>query len=303
MVAALALIVVVAIAVWFGGLGAEDNNGAGAAETGASIPAADLPQLPGGGRRIFPDRRVVAFAGNPRDEGLGALGIGTATSMVAKLRKQAAEYERKTRPVLPALELITSIAAVAPGATADHVIRTPAATIDRYLRIARAAGALLLLDVQPGLADFPSEVRRLQKWLLEPDVGIALDPEWRVQPGEIPGQVIGSVTAAEVNATSAYVAQLVWHNHLPEKLFVVHQFTEEMVKDPERLVRRPGLAMLFNVDGVGTVPDKVAKYQALTAGKPGFRHGLKLFYKEDEGRMAPQDVMSLLPRPDMVVYE
>ncbi|MCW3040728.1 MAG: hypothetical protein JWM31_2633, partial [Solirubrobacterales bacterium] len=298
---ALGLSALLAIGVWVAGLGSDEQSGAGAAE--AARAKVSLPQLPGGGRTIFPRHRIVAFAGNPQDEELGVLGIGSPATAVRKLRRQAAAYARRTRPVLPALELISSVAAAAPGAAGDHVIRADFSTIDRYLRAARKAKALLLLDIQPGLVDFPSEVKRLQKYLIQPDVGVALDPEWRVQPGQIPGQVIGSVTAAEVNLASEYVAQLVYHNHLPEKLFVVHQFTEGMVTQPEQLVKRPGLAMVFNVDGVGARPNKVSKYRSLAAAKPQFRHGFKLFYKEDTGLMKPGGVMALTPRPDLVIYE
>ena len=42
--------------------------------------------------------------------------------------------------------------------------------------------------------------KRLEKWLREPDVGLALDPEWRMAPGQVPGDVIGRVDAREVNA-------------------------------------------------------------------------------------------------------
>ncbi|MEA2341082.1 MAG: hypothetical protein QOG11_1159, partial [Solirubrobacteraceae bacterium] len=270
------------------------------ARTEASPRAA---QLPGGGRRIFPDRRVVAFYGNPQDPQLGALGIGTPAQAVAKLRRQARGYARGTRPVLPALELVSTVAAASPGAGADYAIRAPAKVVDRYLRAARRAGALLLLDVQPGLNDFPGELRRLRRWLREPDVGLALDPEWRVQPGQVPGKVIGSVGAGEVNRTSAELARIVADGKLPEKLFVIHQFTEDMVRDAQTVVRRPGLATVFNVDGFGDRANKVSKYRALTGSKRGFHHGFKLFYSEDTGLMAPRSVMALQPRPDLIVYE
>lgn len=276
-----------------------------AAAPGASAPPPSKPlaQLPGGGRRIFPDRRVVAFYGNPQDAQLGVLGIGPPSKMVAKLRRQAVPYARKTRPVLPALELISTVAAASPGDEGTYTLRTPASVIDRYLRAARQAKALLLLDVQPGLVDFPSEVRRLRRWLKEPDVGLALDPEWRVQPGQVPGKVIGSVTAEEVNTTTAELAQLVKDEGLPEKLVVIHQFTEDMVTSPELVANRPGLALVFNVDGFGAQPNKIAKYKELVVGKARFRHGFKLFYEEDVGLMKPSTVMALAPRPDLIIYE
>lgn len=294
---------VLATVVWVAGSGSSGPAGTDAARARAPRPAAALPQLPGGGRRIFPGHRVVAYYGNPQDPELGALGVGKATTMLAALRRQARPYARRTRPVLPALELIATVAASDPGPDGAYVVRAPDTVIAHYLKLARRAKALLILDVQPGRSDFPAEVARLLKWLKEPDVSLALDPEWRVGPQSVPGQVIGSVGATEVNAVSAEVAQIVRAGHLPQKLFVIHQFTEGMVTNPQAVARRPGLATVFNVDGFGNRANKVSKYRALVAGKPGFLHGFKLFYKEDLGLMKPRSVMALTPRPDLVVYE
>jgi hypothetical protein len=165
-----------------------------------------------------------------------------------------------------------------------------------------SAKGLLLLDIQPGRADFFSETVRLRKWLKEPDVGLALDPEWRVSDGEVPGQVIGHVESREVNATSAWLAQLVKRSNLPEKLFVIHQFTDDMV-DHTELKRPDGLAMVLNVDGFGGREVKIAKYRAFAREAKEFIPGFKLFYEEDLNLLAPRDVLRLKPRPQLVVYE
>ena len=176
------------------------------------------------------------------------------------------------------------------------------AVIRRYLRAARRAKALLLLDIQPGRSDFFTETTRLEQWLKEPDVGLALDPEWRVSEGEVPGQVIGHVEAHEVNATAAWLAELVAREKLPEKLLVIHQFTEDMV-DETALKARDGLAIVLNADGFGGRAVKRAKYHAFTREEHGFYPGFKLFYEEDENLMSPQAVLRLKPPPDFVVYE
>jgi hypothetical protein len=295
-------------------LGGDDDDGGARAAAGASSSGAKADgkgtakarpaQLPGGGRTIFPQRRVVAFYGNPADDELGALGIGTPDQAAAKLARVAKSYARKTRPVLPCLELITTVAAAAPGS--DGLYRTQVApkVIDRYLKAARKAGAILLLDVQPGRATFPKEVRRLKKWLVQPDVGLALDPEWRLGPGQVPGQVIGSVSAAEVNAVSIDLAALVRERNLPEKLFVIHQFTNDMVRDKPTVAIRKGLATVFNVDGFGAPPNKISKYKDFTGSTPrGAHNGFKLFFREDTDRMRPAAVMALQPRPELIVYE
>jgi len=161
---------------------------------------------------------------------------------------------------------------------------------------------LLVLDIQPGRSDFFTETTRLERWLRQPDVGLALDPEWRVGDGEVPGQVIGHVDAREVNAASAWLAQLVARKHLPEKLLIVHQFTDDMVDDTQ-LKQRAGLAMVLNADGFGTRPVKVSKYKAFTRAAKTFDQGFKLFYEEDVGLMSPNAVLGLRPPPDVVVYE
>ena len=298
--AALGLVVLVtAVAVGAGG-GGSDATPAGA-ERGAE--AERTAELPRGGRTIFPDFRVVAFYGAPQDPELGILGIGSPRQAARKLEQQARPYARPRRPVLPAMELIATVAAAAPGDDGAYRLHQSDAVIGRYLRAARRAKALLVLDIQPGRAGFVREARRLERWLREPDVGIALDPEWKMKAGETPGSVIGSVTAEEVNAVSEYVAGIVAANDLPEKLFVVHQFTEDMIEGKERVEKRPGLAITMNVDGFGDRPNKVSKYRAFTSEATRFHDGFKLFYREDVNLMTPGAVLDLRPPPDLVVYE
>src|SRR4051794_5370284 len=281
--------------------------GSSGGQAGPQRAAAKRPlvlSLPRGGRRIFPDYRVVAYYGAPQDPQLGQLGIGTPLQAGRKLLAQAAPYARRTRPVLPAMELIVSVAANAPGADGLYRTQQTPRVINRYLHAARRLKALLILDIQPGHADFMSEARRLAPWLGQPDVGIALDPEWHT-PGAVPGSQIGSVTAGEINEVSAFVPAIVRANRLPEKLFLIHQFTDGMIQGKDQVLPRPGLAMTFNVDGFGDPPNKLSKYAAFTAetrGKP-FDDGYKLFYHEDTDLMAPADVMRMQPRPDLVVYE
>ena len=109
-----------------------------------------------------------------------------------------------------------------------------------------------MLDLQPGRADFLTVAKRWAWALEDPWVGLALDPEWRMGPRQVPGRVIGSVGAAEVNRVSAWLADLVEREGLPEKAFVLHQFRSTMIRDVERVrSSRPGLAMVQHVDGFG----------------------------------------------------
>jgi hypothetical protein len=271
-------------------------------EPASSVEEQTPPELPRGGTSVLPEHRVVAYYGAPQSRELGALGIGTPRGAARRLARQARRYRGGDRGELPALELITVIANADPGDDGMYRARQSDSVIRRYLRAARQAKALLLLDIQPGRSDFFTETTRLEKWLSEPDVGLALDPEWRVAEGQVPGQVIGQVSSREVNATSAWLAQLVTEHGLPEKLFVIHQFTDDMV-DHTKLKLRDGLDMVLNVDGFGGREIKSQKYRRFAKQAPDFHHGFKLFYEEDTDLMTPRQVLRLRPRPEIVVYE
>jgi hypothetical protein len=300
LVAAGIAVVIVGLAI-AGGMTAFGGDD-GREETSAQA-APKPPQLPGGGRTIFPGRRVVAYYGAPQDDQLGVLGIGSPRRAALKLERQAKPYARPGRPVLPAFELIAAIVTSEPGDGGDHSMRQDPATIQRYLRVARAHHMLLLLDIQPGYASFLQEAQALERWLREPDVGLALDPEWSLRPPTLPAQEIGSTDAETVNDVSRYLANIVRRHDLPQKLLVVHRFTGDMIENEHDLERDRGVALVVNVDGFGDRPNKISKYREFTRDLRRRFNGFKLFYHEDLNLMSPGQVLRLRPEPDLVVYE
>ncbi len=99
------------------------------------------------------------------------------------------------------------------------------------------------------------------------------------------------------------IAETVRRLDLPEKLLVIHQFTEDMVSERERLRDRPGVATVINVDGFGDQANKIAKYRELRPEAGWLGSGFKLFYNEDLDLMSPERVLGLKPKPDLIVYE
>jgi hypothetical protein len=293
----------VAVAVALGGVGAMVATGGEERPAAEQSRPATPPELPRGGRTIFPDYRVVAFYGAPQDRELGALGIGRPEQAARRLGRQARPYGRRDRRVLPGFELIATIVQSEAGEDGDHSVRQDARTIGRYLRAARRHDMLLILDIQPGYASFMREVRALRRWLREPDVSVALDPEWSMRPPQLPGQEIGSTDAATVNEVSRYLSRIVRRERLPQKLLVVHRFTTDMIENERALRRHPGVALTVNVDGFGDRPNKIAKYREFTRGRTDRHHGFKLFYEEDTNLMRPRHVLRLRPPPELVVYE
>ena len=74
-------------------------------------------------------------------------------------------------------ELEVTIAMADRGADGRYRFPQNQATIARYLRAARQANARLILDIQSVRLPFTTEVQALRRWLREPDVDLALDPE------------------------------------------------------------------------------------------------------------------------------
>ena len=270
----------------------------------ASPTPPPVPQLPRGGTSIFPDRVVVMHYGTAGSGVLGVLGDGTPEQAADRLEKAAAPFAAASgKPVLPAFELITTVASSKPGRDGQYSTGLAPEVVQRYLDVARAHQMLLVLDFQPGRADFLDQVRRYETFLLQPDVGVALDPEWKLTPSQRPLKQVGTSTAAPINAVSSYLSGLVTTHRLPEKVFMVHQFQLRQLPDRTAIADEPGLATVLHVDGFGTQSEKLATYGALASRTPQFVNGFKLFYKADTGLMTPAQAMALVPQPELISYQ
>lgn len=288
----------------------------GAFAAGALVALAAVPlaagerapgpkELPRGGQSVLPQNRVVGFYGAPQADGLGELGIGSPASAARRLRRQVKPYKSRSRqPILPVFELLGTIALSQPGPDGKYRARQPNSIIRRYAKTARRYKFLLMLDIQPGRSRFMKEVRHLEPWLRKPFVSVALDPEWNMGSGGVPGERIGSVSAKMVNRVTKYLTGIARDRDLPQKLVVVHQFTDAMIRHKRDLRARSEVDLVLNADGFGTPEAKRSKYEQLSpARRTGLFPGFKLFYEEDTDLMSPKQVMRLDPRPFFVVYE
>jgi hypothetical protein len=261
------------------------------------------PGLPGGGQHVFGHHRfLVAYYGTAGTAAMGVLGASTPDAMQQRLERAARPFREAGEQVQPVYELIVTIADRSRGPDGDFSHDISRAEVEQYLRAAHRNGALLLLDLQPGRAPFPQVARRWAWALEDPWVGLALDPEWRMGPHQVPASVVGSVGADEVNRTSRWLSDLVRDHGLPEKLFVLHQFRLSMLPDIAKVVPRPGLAMVQHADGFGTRGQKLATYHAITRPQQ-FRQGFKLFCHWDVHRFTPREVRRLRPPVSFVSYQ
>ncbi len=268
--------------------------------------AATGVELPGGGQTMFPGRRLVALYGHPQTSALGVLGEQGPTESVTRARELAATYEPYSdEPVVPAFEVIATVASGGAGPDGDYSNETPIEVIRPYVDAAADAGVYVVIDLQPGRSDFLTQAQQYRELLLEPHVGLALDPEWRLEPDQVHLRQVGSVDAAEIETVADWLATLVRENALPQKLLVLHQFQQRMIRDRPALdAQRDELAMLVQMDGNGTPGDKLATWDALKQDAPdGLRFGWKNFYDEDTPTMSPESTMSNTPTPWWVSYQ
>jgi hypothetical protein len=257
------------------------------------------PELPRGGRQLFPRYRVVGFYGM---QNLDVLGAAPPDVVARRLLEVARPYARPERPVMPMFELIATIAHPFPTPNGLYRTHQEDAIVRSFLEAVRRIDGMLVLDVQPGRDDFLGSVRHWEPYLRQPDVGVALDPEFAMGPGQVPGKHLGRTDAAAINRASAYVAGIVRRHRLPQKLFMIHQFRDSMIRDKARIAIRHGLAMTWNADGFGVRKDKLDDYRSYTRDRR-FHPGLKLFYETDVDLMSPREVMKLRPVPRVINYQ
>ncbi|MCX6466937.1 MAG: hypothetical protein NTW05_25620 [Pseudonocardiales bacterium] len=266
--------------------------------------AATGVQLPGGGQVVFPGRRMVALYGHPGVPALGVLGEQDVAASVARAQALAAEYQPfSAEPVVPAFELISTIADSGPGPDGDYSAEATVEFLRPWVDAAGAAGLYVLLDLQPGRTDFRTQAERYAELLREPHVGLALDPEWRLGPDQRPLQQIGSVGVDEVNAVVTWLADLTREAALPQKVLMLHQFRLAMITDRERLdTSRDELAVVIHADGFGPPGEKLATWDAMHQGAPaGITWGWKNFYDEDSPTFTPEQTLSVGPEPPVIV--
>lgn len=272
-------------------------------------PPATAPPRPthaANGHVFGAGRFLVAYYGTGGTGSLGVLGETDPETMHRRLARAARPFRdlarRQGGQVQLVYELIVTVADPVPGPGRDYSHDIPRRVVQQYVAAARRHGALLLLDLQPGRDRFIDVARRWTWALRQPHVGLALDPEWRMGRRQVPGRVIGSMSAGEVNLVSGWLDELRRRNGLPEKLLVLHQFRAAMVRDVGQVVRRPGLAMVQHVDGFGTPGQKLDTYRAVERSRQ-FHMGFKLFYDEDVRRMSARDVRRIRPAVRFVSFQ
>jgi hypothetical protein len=261
---------------------------------------------------VLPTKRIVAFYGNPLSKKMGVLGEYPEQEMLAKFDKVIADWKAADpmTPVQPALHLIAVVAQGAPGRDGKYRLRMTDSLIEKVYRWAKSRNAILFLDVQVGGSTLQEELPRLVPFLSRPDVHLGIDPEFSMHYGREglpPSSKIGTMDAADVNYASEMLNKIVTDNRLPPKVLVVHRFTRPMVRNASRILLRPNVQVVMNMDGWGQPWLKFDSYESYIVREPVQFTGFKLFFHNDTKKgdplLTPREVLSLLPRPMYIQYQ
>jgi len=253
---------------------------------------------------VLANSLLVTWYGNPWSERMGILGRLDGDALAVGLKKQAAAYAAVTdKRVIPAYELVAIIGQPQPGRDGGYRRRESHAVIERTLQAARAAGFKLILDVQTGHSSVLSELSYLAPYLQEPDVYLALDPEFSMGDGGVPGERIGQMRADDVNDAIDVLEYVQERYRLPRKVLMVHQFTMAMLPDKEKIWSSPALDIVLVADGFGAPALKRHTYSMVLRQHALPFSGFKLFYIQDTDLLQPSQVLALTPSPSVVIYQ
>jgi len=249
--------------------------------------------------------RLITYYGHPYDDRMGILGEYDPEPMIQKLKEQTAAYTAAdpSRPGLCTIELIASVAQGSPGADGLYIGRTPTKEIEKFSQLAEKHGCLLMLDIQMGYDTIQNDVTPLLPFLRKPHVHLAIDPEFHVKRGQIPGESYGSVTSGEVTWAMQTLGDLVRANNLPDKIIVLHQFREDMLPDKGNIKPLPNVDLVVMMDGWGLPTAKIANYNTFVRDELIQYGGIKLFYRQDDPLLTPSEVVKLDPTPLVVIYQ
>lgn len=262
--------------------------------------------LAGGGQLLLPGRRMVAVYGHPGVPAMGVMGEETPAEAVKDAKTRAKAFaEHVEEPVVPMFEIIASVAQPVPGEDGTFSVPAPVSELEPYVDAITEAGGYAVLDLQPGNARFLDQAKFYEELLARPNVGLALDAEWKMEPGQVPATEVGHVEAEEVNEVADWLASFTRERGLPQKMLMLHQFQLQMIRDREEVrTDHPELALVLHADGHGTPGQKFDTWNVMKQDlQPEFFLAWKNFIDEDQPMFDPAQTAAIEPTPWVVTYQ
>lgn len=249
---------------------------------------------------------VFALYGKPGAYTMGILGRYSLEEIEAVMNDFVERYDAAngSRGIIPAFYIIFGTCW-----PEGEIGLLKASVVKEYIEFASARGWIVFLDHQIGRYSVENAMEKLLPWLQYDNVHLALDPEWRT---EKPMQEIGSVSAAEINVAQQMMQDYMIEHALPgRRMLVVHQFKSKMIQNRSDVRSDFDLVKLIHcADGFGSPKMKKDTYAFNASATNIPLKSFKLFLKPtvegagyDSPLMSPEEVLSLNPRPYLIMYQ
>ncbi len=268
-----------------------------------AIPRLDL--RPGEPIPYLETFRLLTYYGSPTGWGLGILGESSRDFMTRDLQATALRLQALSpdRFVLPAYHMVSTIADGHPGDDEGYSHQVDLEMIEDWIAAGQEAGVGAVMDIQPGFADIQAEFDRIKHLLNHPHVHLALDPEFFMSVGQIPGQHLGQINADQINDIQAQMNGIALRIGI-NRVLIIHQFEDVMILAKEDLFDYPYVDLVIDADGVGDQWNKLFDYKQYVE-EPGFEYaGIKIFTRLDaEPLLTSEGIMALEPPPAVVILQ
>ncbi len=249
---------------------------------------------------------VFALYGKPNAYTMGIIGQYSLENIEPVMDKFIKMYDEanKERGIIPAFYLIygTCWPGGEIGILSNSVTR-------KYIEFAAERGWYVYLDHQIGKYSVEQAMNKILPFLKYPNVHLALDPEWHTTK---PMEVIGSVTADEINKAQEMMDKYIKENNISgRRMLVIHQFNAIMIKNRQNVKTAFDRVQLIHcADGFGSPNLKKESYAFNAFAKNIPLKSFKLFLKPtvqgagyDWPLMKPEEVFALNPRPYLIMYQ
>lgn len=249
---------------------------------------------------------VFALYGKPNAYTMGIIGQYSLENIEPVMDKFIKMYDEanKERGIIPAFYLIygTCWPGGEIGILSNSVTR-------KYIEFAAERGWYVYLDHQIGKYSVEQAMNKILPFLKYPNVHLALDPEWHTTK---PMEVIGSVTADEINKAQEMMDKYIKENNISgRRMLVIHQFNAIMIKNRQNVKTAFDRVQLIHcADGFGAPNLKKESYAFNAFAKNIPLKSFKLFLKPtvqgagyDWPLMKPEEVFALNPRPYLIMYQ
>lgn len=258
---------------------------------------------------ILPCSRIVAYYGHPSSKRMGALGEFPKDEMIRRWKNQVEEWRKAdpSTPVVPALHMVSVVAQGDPGTSGKYRTISSDEKVSEVYSWAKENGGIFIVDIQVGQDDIRNILPRFEWILKNPDVHLAVDPEFYMRGGIKPGAKIGTMYAADINYVSNYLAGLVAKYNLPPKVLIIHRFTRPMVQNYRDIKLRPEVHLVMHMDGWGAGWLKADSFQDYVVQEPVQFTGWKNFYHNDTKKgdplTTPATLLQFHPVPLYIQYQ